>query len=227
MSRTTDQAERPLLLLGGGGHAAVVADAAGTAGWTIAGFLDDEATAALSVGPAPAPRLGSIDDLHRWCAGAPVAPAIHAATGDAARRRRWLELASDLPAPAIIHARAIVAESATIGAGAFIGPGAIVNARARVERGAIVNSGAIVEHDGRVGAYSHVAPGAVLAGRVTLGEACFVGAGSVVIPGVALGDGAVLGAGAVAIADLGAGLTAVGVPARVREVTVSPDGSTR
>ena len=52
----------PLLLLGGGGHAAVVADAALAAGWAVEGFFDDSPKAQL---PGLA-RLGSIHELAGW-----------------------------------------------------------------------------------------------------------------------------------------------------------------
>ena len=58
-------------------------------------------------------------------------------------------------------------------------------------------------------------PGAVIAGNVRLDEACFVGAGSTLIERVQVGAGTIVGAGAAVVRDLPAGVTAVGVPARV------------
>ena len=49
-----------------------------------------------------------------------------------------------------------------------------------------------------------------------MGEGALIGAGSAVLPGVRIGDRATLGAGAVADKDLPEGVTATGVPARVR-----------
>ena len=74
-----------LVLLGGGGHGAVVAEAARTCGWTVTGYLDDAAQteAARLVGLE---RLGAIDDLDRI----PAAALGHAAVGDPTLRRRWL-----------------------------------------------------------------------------------------------------------------------------------------
>jgi hypothetical protein len=64
----------------------------------------------------------------------------------------------------VVHPAAVVAPSATIGAGTLVMPGAVVNAEARIGANAIVNSGAIVEHDCEVGEGVHIAPGAVLCG---------------------------------------------------------------
>jgi serine O-acetyltransferase len=49
----------------------------------------------------------------------------------------------------------------------------------------------------------------------TLGDDIFVGSGAKIIGGVTLGNGARIGANAVVLKDVGAGETAVGVPARV------------
>lgn len=49
----------------------------------------------------------------------------------------------------------------------------------------------------------------------TLGDRVTVGAGATLLGGIRVGDGAVIGAGAVVLADVPAGATVAGVPARV------------
>jgi sugar O-acyltransferase (sialic acid O-acetyltransferase NeuD family) len=204
---------RPLLLMGGGGHASVVAESARAAGWSIAGFLDDrpEGTEASALGVE---WLGVIGDLHTVLERLADA-AVHAAMGDNELRRRWSADAGRALAPPIVHPSAVVSPSATLADGVFIAPRAVVNARAVIERGAIVNSGAIVEHDCRLGAFCHVAPGVALGGNVSVGEQALVGIGATVIPGRRIGARATLGAAAVAIRDVPEGTTAVGFPARI------------
>ncbi len=200
---------RTLVLLGGGGHAAVVAEAARSCGWTVTGYLDDgEATeAARLVGLQ---RLGAIRDMDRFPAGA----LGHAAVGDGGLRRRWLDALGDLVAPAIVHASAVVSPSARLAEGSFIGPRAVVNARATVGRGVVVNTGAIVEHDCVLGAFCHIGPGAALGGAATVGEEATVGLNASILRRVRIGASATLGAGGVAVRDLPQGVTAVGIPAR-------------
>ncbi len=199
---------RALVLLGGGGHAAVVADAARSSGWTVLGFFDDNPQTGSS-GPPGLARLGTIGDAAKT--GAALA---HAAVGSPALRRRWLDAMGGRVAPAIVHAAAVVSPSATIAEGAFIGPGAIVNARASIGRGAIVNSGAIVEHDCVLGAFCHVAPGAALGGGVHVGAEALVGINAAVRPGIRVEAQSTVGAGAVVTRDVPQGATATGVPAR-------------
>ncbi len=198
-----------LVLLGGGGHAAVVAEAARTCGWTIVGYLDDgpATEAARLVGLQ---HLGAIHDLDRF----PTAALGHAAVGDGALRRRWLDALGDLVAPAIVHESAVVSPSARLAEGCFIGPRAVVNARATVGRGVVVNTGAIVEHDCVLGAFCHIGPGAALGGAATVGEEATVGLNASILRRVRIGASATLGAGGVAVRDLPQGVTAVGIPAR-------------
>ncbi len=204
---------RTLLLLGGGGHAAVVAESARAAGWNVAGYLDDrpEDGAAAQV---RLKRLGAIRDLQAALAALPAGAFGHAAVGDPALRRRWLEEFGGAAAPAVVDCSAAVSPSAVAAPGAFIGPRAVVNARAVIGRGAIVNSGAIVEHDCRLGEFCHIGPGAVLGGGAAVGAGALVGMNASVLPGIRIGARAVLGAGAVAAADVPPEVTAVGVPAR-------------
>jgi len=204
---------RPVLLLGGGGHAAVVRDALLASGGHGPGCLDDDAGPERAGGP---PRLGPIDRLEALLAEHDHRLAVHAAVGDPDLRRRWLDRATDAGADAvtIVHPSAVLGSGLEIGGGVFIGPRAVVNAGARLGRGVIVNSAAVVEHDAVVGAFAHVAPAAVLTGGCVVGTAAMIGANATVLPGVSIGDRAIVGAGAVVRADVAAGTIVVGVPAR-------------
>lgn len=198
---------RSLLLVGGGGHATVVAEAALLAGWRIVGFVDDDPNAPLG---ATAERIGSFASIDtRGLTG--HHPTI-IAVGDLRLRRECIARI-DGDFATVIHPRAIVSPSATIGAGVFIGPGAVVHTNARIGAHATVNSGAIVEHDVVIGDNAHLAPGAVLGGSVRVGAGTLVGLGARVIPGVHIGVDAIVGAGAVVIRDAPDGVCVVGVPA--------------
>jgi sugar O-acyltransferase (sialic acid O-acetyltransferase NeuD family) len=205
---------RQLILVGGGGHALVVAEAALAAGDALVGFLDDDPFAPLCAGSPKAARLGGMDavDLLRdpgrgWIIG----------VGDVDVRRALIERLHALAgASAVIHPAASVSPSASIGGGAFIGPGAVVHTRARIGDHAIINSGAIVEHECVVGPNAHVAPGAALAGRATIGRDSLVGLGARVLPGVVIGARCVIGAGAVVLEDVPEDRVAAGVPASTR-----------
>jgi sugar O-acyltransferase (sialic acid O-acetyltransferase NeuD family) len=116
----------------------------------------------------------------------------------------------------VISGDAVVSATATLGEGCHVVTGAIIHPGCAVGANTIINTGAQLDHDVRVGAHCHVAPGAVLCGGVVVGDACHIGAGAVIVQGMTIGDGAVIGAGAVVIADVAAGATVVGNPARER-----------
>lgn len=211
----------PLVLIGGGGHAIVVAEAARLSEHPIAGFLDDHPAAPLAAilidlpHPFAAPScLGPLEAVELvgeqgWIV----------ALGDLRARRAAIKRMTGGTggakggAVSVVHPTAIVSPTALIGPGTFIGPGAIVHARARVGAHGVVNSGAIVEHDCVLEENVHIAPGAVLAGGVKVGRDTLVGLGSRVLPQVRIGQLAVVGAGSVVLGDVGDGVTVVGVPA--------------
>ena len=207
---------RPVWIIGTGGHARVVLDLARSAGRIVNAFIEPAAdrdtgeTPAFTDGFTVLRGLDTLADLE--------SPAVAVAIGDNAHRRESTEEAERYGAVSstLIHRSALVEDSALLDAGAQVCIGAVVGSGALIGRGAIVNSGAIVEHECAVGDFAHVCPGAVLAGRVTVGPGAFIGLGARVIQGVTIGDGAVVGAGAVVLDDVPAGVTVVGVPAKAR-----------
>lgn len=209
--------ESHLVLLGGGGHALVVAEAAAMHGHLVAGFYDDRPDAVLARRVA-AVRLGSLDDfLNAFGSIAYVITIGDTATRSAVEHRVRRERPDTKACRAIVHPRATVSPSAELGAGVFVGPGAIVHSFVHIAEHAIINSGAIVEHESRVGEHTHIAPGAVLGGNVSVGRAALLGLGCRVLPGVRVGNEAVVGAGAVVIRDVPDRARVVGVPARQLE----------
>ncbi|MFA6045052.1 MAG: acetyltransferase [Phycisphaerales bacterium] len=205
--RMTESTPRPVTLIGGGGHALVVAEAIGQ-GAVLVGFYDDDPAAKLG-GAAQVPCLGSLAEIP-----AALEPWFMLGLGDLGLRRRVLGALGRARSFAITHRTAFVSANAAIGTGVFVGPHAVVHTFAKVRDHAIINTGAIVEHECEIGENAHIAPGAVLGGNVMVGADTLVGIGARVIPGVRIGRGCVVGAGATVIRDVADGAKVVGVPAR-------------
>lgn len=202
-----DRDRQSLVLVGGGGHACVVLDAARANGVVVSGFLDDDPNALLA--RTGLLRLGT---LSHSLAGLPW----HLAIGSIETRERWLTRfpAHDSPPTTIVHPSAHIAADATIGPGTLAACGAIVQPHAAVGANVILNTAVICEHHCLIGDNSHVAPGAVLGGGCRVGEGTLIGLGARVLPGVRIGSHATIGAGAVVCEDVTDGSTYVGVPAR-------------
>lgn len=211
-------------LIGGGGHAAVVADAITRANAIVHAIYDDEDV------NLPHPPLGDDARGRTEIAGVAIKPfrswttveaserphALHIAVGNIQLRADLIEdvLETDASFISVIDPNAIISTSATIGVGAFVAAGAIVNASAEIGDHAIINTSAVVEHDCVVGENSHIAPGATLCGGAVVGRGALIGAGAIALPGSVIGPACVVGAGAVVRGELAAGSTVVGVPAR-------------
>ena len=190
-----------LILVGGGGHALVVSEAARSTGCLIRGFLDDDRTATVAELPWLGETATSIPGTVRHCA-----------IGDLKARRSILaRMACEAT---VVHRDATVSPTASIGADVLIGARAVVQGRATIASHAIINTGAIVEHDCTVGENAHIAPGAVLGGDVHIGADTLIGLGARVRPPVPIGAGVTVGVGAVVVEDVPDGMTVVGVPAR-------------
>jgi sugar O-acyltransferase (sialic acid O-acetyltransferase NeuD family) len=200
-----------LVIIGGGGHGRVVADASlAMKQWRR--VVATDRNAARCVGELlPGVPLMPFDEALQL-AGAQV----HVAIGSAAAREREAKPFEGRLAT-VIHPRASVSAAAVLAPGCFVAAQAVVAPGARVGSCVIVNHGAVVDHDVQVGEFSHVAPQSVLGGGAQVGAAVLVGAGAAVLPQRRVADHVVLGAGAVVHADIGQAGVYAGVPAqRVR-----------
>jgi UDP-perosamine 4-acetyltransferase len=201
-----------VVLIGGGGHARVIADILETAGrYRIAGFTSGEGAAAPLLGYACLGGDAALAEIR--ARGVQYA---FVAIGDNARRRvcTQLVLEAGFALCDAISPHAVVSRHAAIGAGTAIMPGAVINAGARIGDGAIVNTNASIDHDCVIGRFAHVCPGCALAGCVTVGEETLLGTGCRVIPGITIGHAAQVGSGSVVTRDIADRTVALGVPAR-------------
>lgn len=230
---------RGLVLIGGGGHALVVAEAAGLRGYRVAGFLDDYEGAAMGRawesgaegGDASvrAPRLGKLREFEPALDVCRGGGAWALGIGGIAIRRELLNgvlalglLGAAVPSaagwtPTLIHPAAWVSPTARVGRGVYVGPGAVIHSRAVVADWAIINSGAIIEHECEIGENAHIAPGTVLGGATRVGRDTLVGIGTRTLPGMRIGSACVVGAGSVVVREVQDGAKVRGVPARAAD----------
>lgn len=194
-----------LLVIGAGGHAKVVVDAAIAAGYEIAGVVGREGDSGAILGTQVSYDRSAI-----------VADGFIAAIGDNRARAEYFSacVAEELQPVSVVHPSAIIGREAVVEDGAFVAAGVVVNSGARIGANAILNTGCTVDHDCRIGAHAHIGPSASLCGSVSVGEGALMGVGSCAIPGANIGDWAVVGAGAAVVRDVPADSVWAGVPAR-------------
>lgn len=209
-----------LLIVGAGGHGAVVAEAAAEAGdWEKIEFLDDDpARSQVLDYPVVGTVGGMTDQLDE-------STAVLIALGNNFRRLELLDRAAGAGGglATVIHPSAQISKSASMGAGSVVFAGAVINARARIGLGAILNTGATLDHDCVIGDAVHISPGANLAGEVTVGDCSWIGIGASVREGMSIGRNCIVGAGAAVVADVADGTMVGGVPARI--LTANGDDS--
>lgn len=102
----------------------------------------------------------------------------------------------------LISPSAIVSDYCNLAEGVQVLHGAIINTNSVIGDCTIVNSGVIVEHDCIIGSHNHIAPGATLSGGVVTGDFVHIGTGASIIQGVSIGDNVMVGAGATVTKNL-------------------------
>lgn len=115
----------------------------------------------------------------------------------------------------LVHPKAVIASTATIGEGSIVCPFAVVSDSALVGRFVLANYYASLGHDAAVGDYGVLSPYATLGGNARLASDIFLGLHASVGPNVAVGARSKVSANSCALADTPADSIVYGVPGRV------------
>ncbi len=204
--------ECSFVIVGGGGHARVVASTLRRLGEPILGFTDPDGKATLG---GDIEHLGG-DEILNEKEPSEVALTMGMGAVRETGERAGLfteQVQNGFRFPPLIHPDAVLASEAMVEAGAQVMAGAVIQPGVSLGKNVIVNTNASVDHDCDIGAHSHVAPGATISGEVTLESRVHVGAGASIIQGVRVGRDSVVGAGAVVLENVPPETVIVGVPA--------------
>ncbi len=205
---------KPILVLGGGGHAKVIIDTLVSAGVTMIGFLDQNPAIRNVLG---IDQLGPADPHHfdRYRSGEVVLANGFGGIGKDHLRRdmfcSWKERGFSFMT--VIHQTAIISSNVSLNEGVQIMAGAVIQPGSLIGENALINTRAVVDHDCEVGNHVHIATGAMLSGGVQVGEGTHVGAGAAVIQGIRIGKNSVVGAGSVVVRNVPDNCRVMGVPA--------------
>lgn len=207
---------RKLLIIGCGGHARPVIDAAKIIdNWDIVGIIDlsynGEFESVLDV-----PILGGLDFIKNI---EPSSVEFFVAIGKNEQRSELIMRVEQLGflCASIIHPKAYVSGSAKLGRGIYVGAFAHIGPSSEIANGCIINTHANIEHEVFLDECVQVCPSAVVCGRSKISRNVFIGANATIIDKIFVAPDNVIGAGSVVISDiLETKKTIIGVPGRVR-----------
>lgn len=209
---------RSLLLIGAGGFARETVELVRAINreaptWELVGLLDDDpelrGRELLGV-----PVLGTCDAAAEF-PDASFAACV-ANPGDPLRRLRLVERLG-LPAEryaTLVHPRAVVPGSVTLGPGSVVHANTVLTADIRVGAHVAIMPSVVLTHDDVVEEGVTFGAGACVAGAVTIGAGAYIGAGALLRERLTVGAGAVVGMGAVVTRSVPPGETWYGSPAQ-------------
>lgn len=198
---------KEVVIIGGSGHAKVIADIIVKSGDRIVGFLDDNVHLPhIIMGNK---YLGVISDYVKY-----TDCFFIVGIGNAFERKRIVDTIN-VKWYTAIHPSAQIANDTIIGEGCAIMANAVINPSTKIGDHCIINTGAVIEHDNNLGDYVHVSPNATLCGNVTVGRLSHVGAGATIINNISIPPETIIGAGAVIVKNIDVKGTYVGIPAKM------------
>ena len=203
-----------IILIGGGGHAKVLAAMLKKSPqFSVLGYLDPKDAGPLLGFPylGTETQIPALLEKHKKLSALIAFGKIKA---DNKRHLRFQELKKlGLEFPSLVAKGAIVNEGVSLGEGSVVMDGAVIQPGTSIQPLGIVNTGACIDHDCEIGIDVHVAPGATLSGAVKVGDFSLIGVGACVKQGIRVGAHVVLGAGAALVQDALEAGDYLGVPA--------------
>lgn len=201
---------KPIILIGGGGHAQSVLSAMSNQ-TNIIGYADLQANEKLGI-----TYLGTDDkvistlslndyDVHITF--------VYAGEVNLHLRESIIRKYADFLHATLVAPSAYITQNVHIDEGTCVMENAVIKAE-EIGKDSIINTGAIVEHDCVIGSNVLVATGAIICGDVRVGDNCIIGAGAIIRDGISICADTIIGAGAVVVKDITESGTYVGNPAK-------------
>ena len=179
--------QKPVLLLGLGGHAKVLINILRLCGREIKGALsqDSVGTKVMDV-----PVIGNDDELDTY---EPNDIELVNALGHLPnnnKREILFKLGKQrgFTFTSVIHPSVIVAEDVKLGEGVQVMAGVILEPAIDIGRDSIINTSVSINHDAKIGQHTHLAPGVLVCGNAYIGDGVFIGSSSSVMPGIIIED---------------------------------------
>ena len=203
---------KPLIILGNGGHASVLTEILLQQGHTIIGFttptIEQNNFGLTYLGPDEVIDHYSNEEVELVLGLGMLGPS-------SVREKMFIHFKEKgYFFKTIIHSATIISPSVKLAEGVQIMAGAIVQTQTTIADNTIVNTGALIDHDCQIGAHVHIAPGTKISGAVQIKNSTHIGTGTTIIQGIQIGRNCLIGAGSVVVKNISDNLKAFGVPAK-------------
>jgi len=186
---------KPVIIVGAGGHAKVVFDVLKLSNIEVLGFLTPD----LRFGKYYCGKkiLGDDSVLQQYLPNEiEIVNGVGALPG---LNKRW-ELSDKMSKlgyhfATIIHPTAIVSSDIHLNEGVQIMAGAIIQSGVTVGKNCIINTGAVIDHDCKIEDNCHIAPGVICSGEVIVRKNTHIGTGVNIIQAVTINENCIVAAG--------------------------------
>ncbi|AUS85405.1 sugar acetyltransferase [Lysinibacillus sp. YS11] len=203
---------KPIIMIGNGGHASVLTEMLLAQKETIIGFTvptaEENAFGLTYLGSDEVIEKYSPSDIELVLAIGTIKPSPlreKIFTKFTQKKYRF---------KSVIHPSAIIAPSVQLGQGVQIMAGAIIQTNAKIADNNIINTGSLIDHDCRIESHVHIAPGTKISGNVHIRKGTHIGIGATILQGIEIGESCLIGAGAVVLKNIANHMKAIGVPAK-------------
>lgn len=195
--------KNPLIFIGAGGHAHVLAEIAALTTKNVIGYLSQEKIIEKNKF-FNFPFLGDDDSIGEYDPNEVLLVNGLGMVPGCTKRSKLgdLMLSKGYKFATMLHPSVTISRKVTINDGVQIMAGAIVQFNAVLGNNSIINTGSIIDHETIVGKNCHLAPGIICGGNVKIGDNSFIGAGTTIINNINIGKNCIIGAGSVVFKNL-------------------------
>lgn len=204
--------EKPVIIIGNGGHARVLVDILQHCKKKIIGFTSP----VHESNPFQIPYLGRDKEILTYNPNAIELVNGIGSVSNTVHRKEIFEYfkSKNYSFATIVHSKAVIAESSVLGEGTQIMAGAIIQPFVKIADNTIINTSVNIDHDCIIGRHCHIAPGTIFSGNVEIGDSTHVGTGVTIIQNVKVGKEVLIGAGSLVLRNIDGNSKVFGVPAK-------------
>ena len=193
---------KPVIIMGTGGHAKVVADVLELSKVEVLGFVTPDLEIELEF--CGKKVLGDDSLISQYPADEiELANGIGSLPG---KNLRW-QLTDKMRKQGysfvtIVHPDAIIGPDVSLGEGVQVMAGVIIQAETKIGKDSIINTGALIDHDCKIAENCHIAPGVICGGGIEIGANTHIGIGTIVAEYRSIGSNCIIASGSVVYKDV-------------------------